>query len=179
MRFARDILLIDLETTGTNPQKDFPLQLAAVLLDKDNLLEKSSFGSYIKNSYSQTTNDRIVQTLGIQKEIWMRAPNLKEVIGKFNDNFPYNVTIASQNIMNVAFLQESFRRTSLVYEYDYHILELWTLGYYFLAKQNIKKIPTASTLGLYFKLAPKKNDHDAFENVRYLAEILRKLCKQI
>ncbi len=35
MKFARDILLIDIQTTGADPKKDFPLQLAAVLLDKD------------------------------------------------------------------------------------------------------------------------------------------------
>src|SRR5438128_1048267 len=125
MKFARDILLIDMETTGINPEKDFALQLSAVLLDKDNLLEKKSFNSYIKHSFSQSTNDRIVQTLGIQKENWMKSPNLKEVMQKFNVTFPYNVTIATHNITNVQFFQEAHRRCGMTYEYDYHIIELW------------------------------------------------------
>jgi DNA polymerase III epsilon subunit-like protein len=57
MRFARDILLVDVQTTGNNPEKDFALQIAAILLDKDNLLEKDNFSSYIKHPFSQTTND--------------------------------------------------------------------------------------------------------------------------
>ncbi len=176
MKFARDILLIDLETTGPDPSKDFPLQLSAVLLDKDNLLEKQSFNSYIKHPFSQTTNDRIVHTLGIAKEDYFKAPALKYVIGKFKESFPYNVTLASQNLININFFTEAFRRTGTVYEYDYHVLELWTLGYFFLSRQNIKKIPTAQTVGTYFKLQRTK-EHDALVNCRYLADILRNLAK--
>lgn len=174
MKFARDILLIDIESTGINPEKDFPLQLSAVLLDKDNLLEKGSFNSYIKHPFSQTTNDRIVQTLGIPKEQWMKAPNLKTVLKEFTAKFPYNVTIATHNIMNIMMLQEAFRRVGIEYEYDYHVLELWTLGYMYLSKQNMKKIPTAQTVGNYLKLN-RERDHDAFVNARFLADIFRKL----
>lgn len=176
MKFARDILLIDLETTGPDPSKDFPIQLSAILLDKDNLLEKGSFNSYIKYSFSQTTNDRVAQTLGISKENWMRAPSLKTVITSFNNTFPYNVTIASQNLVNVNFLKESFRKSGIPYEYDYHVLELWTLAYVFLSKLNMKKIPTAETIGTYFKLQRTK-ERDALANCRFLGEILRKLVK--
>jgi DNA polymerase III alpha subunit (gram-positive type) len=176
MKFARDILLIDIESTGIDPVKDFPLQLAAVLLDKDNLLEKKSFNSFIKHPFSQTTNDRIVQTLGISKEFWMKAPNLKTVIASFKETFPYNVTIASQNIINVNFFTEAFKKTGIAYEYDYHIIELWTLGYMHLSRLNLRKIPTAQTVGSYFKLERTK-EHDALANCRFHAEILRKLSK--
>ncbi len=174
MKFARDILLIDMETTGINPEKDFPLQLAAVLLDKDNLLEKDNFNSYIKHSFSQTTNDRIVQTLGIEKELWMKSPNLREVMNAFKDKFSYSATLASQNMVNISFLREALRRLQQPYEYDYHVLELWTLEYMYLSKQNLKKIPTAETIGQYFKL-DRPREHDAFASVRYLADIFRKL----
>lgn len=178
MRFARDLLLIELETTGPNPEKDFPIQLAAVLLDRDNFLEKMAFNSYIKHPFAQTTNDRIVETLGIPKEQWMRAPNLKTVIQAFKETFPYSSTIASQNILNVNFLRESFRRTAIPYEFDYHILELWTIGYLFTAMQNIKKLPTAETVASFFKIT-KEKDHDALATARFHAEILRKLSTRI
>lgn len=178
MKFARDILLIDLQATGTNPDKDFILQLAAILLHKDNLLEKNNFNSYIKHPFSQTTNDRIVQNLGIPKQTWMAAPKPKEVLSAFKDRFSYNVTLASHNIVNIIFFQNAFKNAGLDYEYDYHVIELWTLGYYYLAKQDIKKVPTAETLGYYFGLK-KEKEHDAFENCRFLAEIFRSLVKSI
>lgn len=176
MKFARDILLIDIEATSQDIEKGFPLQLAAVLLDKDNLLEKNFFNSYIKHPFSQTTNDQIVQTLGVPKEKWITAPNLKTVMQNFKDTFPYNVTLASHNIININFLRESFKKAKIDYEYDYHIIDLWTLGYFLMSKQNLKKIPTAETLGTYFRIE-KSADHDAMENARYLAEILRKIVR--
>ena len=119
-----------------------------------------------------------MQTLGIPKENWMKAPTLKNALGSFKEYFPYSATIASHNIMNVNFLTESFKRAGISYEYDYHILELWTLGYFYLSKQNIKKIPTAETIGSYFKLT-KEKEHDALTNCRFNAEILRKLSRAI
>ena len=178
MKFARDLLLIDIETTGPNPEKDFPIQLAAVLLDRDNLLEKLAFNTYIKHPFSQTTNDRIVETLGIPKETWMRSPNLKTVVTEFKSVFQHSVTIASQNIVNVNFLKESFKRAGVSYEFDYHILELWTIGYLYMAKQNIRKLPTAETVAELFKLTREK-DHDALANCRFHADILRKLVSRI
>ncbi|MBU6447727.1 3'-5' exonuclease [Patescibacteria group bacterium] len=176
MKFARDILILDIEATGIDPQKDFPLQIAAVLLDKDNLLEKKSFSSYIKHPFSQTTNDRIVRTLGIQKDDWMKSPGLRAVLKNFTDSFSYNVTLCSHNIVSINFLQESFRRAGLPNEFDYHIIELWTLGYMYLSKQNLKKMPTAQTIGDYLKIPQKKSDHNSMENCRYLAGIFRKLA---
>jgi len=177
MKFARDILFIDMQTTGINVEKDFPLQISAVLLDKDNLLEKGAFSSYIKNPFSQTTNDRVVQALGIPREVLIKSPNLKTVLTAFKEKFSYNVTIASHNIVNVNFLRESFRRSNIEYEYDYHVLELWTLAYMYLSKQNLKKIPTAETIGSYFKLS-RKNERDSLESCRYYSEIFRQLVKR-
>ncbi len=175
MKFARDILILDIEATGIDPQKDFPLQIAAILLDKDNLLEKASFNNYIKQPFSQTTNDRIVQTLGIAKENWMKAPSLRSVLKSFTEKFSYNLTICSHNIISVNFFEESFRRAGLPYEYDYHVIELWTLGYMYLSKQNLKKMPTAQTIGAYLKVPAKTKEHDALENCKYLAALFKKL----
>ncbi|TSC65885.1 MAG: hypothetical protein G01um101477_297, partial [Candidatus Doudnabacteria bacterium Gr01-1014_77] len=106
-----------------------------------------------------------------------KSPNLKVVLNAFKEKFSYNVTLASHNIINVNFLRESFRRSGIEYEYDYHVLELWTLAYMYLSKQNLKKIPTAETVGSYFKLQ-RKNERDSLENCRYYAEIFRQLVKR-
>ncbi len=178
MKFARDILLISIEATGPNPEKDFPLQIGAVLLDKDNLLEKAYFNSYIRFPFSQATNFHIVQTLGISKEQWINSPNVKTVLADFISKFPYNVTIATHNTINVNFLQRAFKLADMPYEYDYHIMEIWTLGYFYLSKLNSRKIPTAETLGQYFNIRREK-EHDAFANCRFMEEIFKQLVKAI
>ena len=51
MKFIKDLLFFEIQTTGQDVDKDQVLQLSAVLLDKDNLLEKNNFNSYIRVSY--------------------------------------------------------------------------------------------------------------------------------
>ena len=53
MKFARDILLIDMETTGPDPAKDFPLQLAGVILYMYNVLQNAKLNTYIRHYFSQ------------------------------------------------------------------------------------------------------------------------------
>jgi DNA polymerase III epsilon subunit-like protein len=175
VKFVRDILLVHVQTTGPSTERDFPLQISAVQLDKDNLLEKKSFSSYVRHPFSQSTNDRIVQTMGIAKENLLRAPRLPEVVESFRGTFPYSLTVAAHNYESVEFLRDAFRRTSKTYEYDSHVFDLWTLGYWFLCRQGIKKIPTADTLAAYLKL-PRGDEHDALATCRFFAEALRKLA---
>ncbi len=178
MKFVRDILIVGVQATGPNVERDFPLQIAAVQLDKDNLIEKKWFSSYVRHPFSQATNDRIVQTLGIQKENWLRAPRLPEVIESFRKTFPYSLTIASHNYESVEFLKDAFRRTGKEYEYDGHVLDLWTLGYWLLCKQGIKKIPTADTLAPYLKFT-RDNQNNALVSSRFFADVLRKLSANL
>ena len=48
MDFKKDLLLIDLETTGLEAGRHEIIQVAAVLLDKKTLKEKEAFSSYVK-----------------------------------------------------------------------------------------------------------------------------------
>jgi hypothetical protein len=51
MKFIKDLLFFEITTTGADPDKDSLVQLSAVLLDKDNLLEKDNFNTYVRVSY--------------------------------------------------------------------------------------------------------------------------------
>jgi DNA polymerase III epsilon subunit-like protein len=51
MKFIKDLLFFEISTTGPDLDKDNIIQLSAVLIDKDNLLEKDFFNSYIRISY--------------------------------------------------------------------------------------------------------------------------------
>jgi DNA polymerase III epsilon subunit-like protein len=46
--FNQDILLVDIEATGLDPQKNEIIQIAGVLLDKKTLAIKKDFNSYIR-----------------------------------------------------------------------------------------------------------------------------------
>ena len=55
MKLIKDLLVFHIETTGPDPERDHIIQIAAVLLDKDSLLEKNFQNSFVKVSFLDGT----------------------------------------------------------------------------------------------------------------------------
>ncbi len=174
MKLIKDILIIQAETSGPNTETDHIIQLSAVLLDKDNLLEKNNFNFYIKASFLDKTLMDHSDYLGITFDQLRKSPKLSEVINNFIKTFGSDPLIASHDITSYLFLQKAFKRTLNSFDYDNHYINIWSLGYIYMMHYGVKKIPTLSTLANHFNLKVK-HPHNAFEKVRLTAEIFRKI----
>lgn len=178
MKFIKDILLFDIETTAPDPDKDPIIQLSAVLLDKDNLLEKDNFNSYVRVSLLDGTITAHADILNIEFEALRKSPKIYDVIKQFRDHFGTKALLASHNTVNLFFLKNAFKKAALPFDYDYHLLDLWTLGYIYTLNYGIKKMPTFHTFLDHFGLK-QKNRHSAMERCRLSAEIFRKIIKGV
>jgi DNA polymerase III alpha subunit (gram-positive type) len=127
MKFIKDILLFEVNTTGPNPDKDSVLQLAAVLLDKDNLLEKANFNSYVRVSLLEAIITEHAELLNIPFAVMQRSPKIYDTIKKFNATFPKTALLATQNINSLFFLKNSFKKAAISFDFDIRVLDLWTL----------------------------------------------------
>lgn len=178
MKFIKDILVIDVETTGQDVDKDSIIHLAGIVLDKDNLLEKNFFSSYVRVSLLDGTINQHAQLLGIPFETLRKSPKVYDTIKAFRGNLGRDYLLAVHNIDKILFLRNAFRKTLLPWDYDPHILELWTLGYIYTLNYGIKKMPTFHTFLDHFNLK-LKNRADALERARLSAEIFRRIIKEI
>lgn len=174
MKFIKDILLFQIETTGPIIDRDSIIQLSAVLLDKDNLLEKNFFNSYIKVSFLDNTISQHATQLMVPFETLQKSPKLHDVIRSFIAKFGSTPLLATHSVSNVQFLRQAFKKTFLPYEYDSHVLDLWSLGYVYTLHYGLKKMPTMQTLFQHFNLK-QTNPHDALEKARLSAEVFRKI----
>lgn len=174
MKFIKDILLFQLETTGPNVERDSIIQLSAILLDKDNLLEKNFYNSYIKVSFLDNTIMQHATQLDIPFATLQKSPKLHDVIKKFVTQFDTTPLLATHTVSNVQFLRQAFKKTFIPYDYDSHVLDLWSLGYVYTLHYGIKKMPTLETLFTHFNLKIK-NRHNALEKARLAAEVFRKI----
>lgn len=171
--FAKDILLIDFESTGLDPIIHDPTQLGAILLDKNTLKEKQSFTSYIAADLSKASPEAL-KVSGITPEKLKGAPDQKEVINQFLDTFGTDVFLASWNsILDRGLLDKMLRDIGKdIFAYDYHYLDIWPICYMHLARSGqgdkIRGDATFAAIGL----APR-GSHDALEDCRYAAEALR------
>jgi DNA polymerase III alpha subunit (gram-positive type) len=178
MKFIKDILLIELETTGTDPDKDSIIQFSALLLDKDNLLEKDFFNSLVRVSMLENTISKHAAILGIGFDEMRKSPKIYDTLKKFTSQFDRPVLLASHNLTNIFFLRNAYRKSLIPFEFDSHILELWTLNYIYTLSCGIKKLPTLHTLMDHFGMK-LKNPRNAFEKIRAEAEIFRKVIKGV
>jgi DNA polymerase III subunit alpha, Gram-positive type len=176
MKFIKDILLFSLETTGVDPEKDNIIQLSAVLLDKDNLLEKNFYNSYVRVSLLDGTIKQHAELLDVDFETMRRSPKIYDAVKKFQQHFGDQAMLATHNLTNLLFLRNAFRKAPLPFDYDRHIIELWTLGYVYTLHYGIKKMPTFNTFLDYFHIK-LKHRHNSLEKARASAEIFRQIIK--
>jgi DNA polymerase III epsilon subunit-like protein len=178
MKFIKDLLFFDLQATGTDVDKDSVLQLSAVLLDKDNLLEKANFNSYIRISYLDGVMWEHAKLLRVDYEVIKKSPKVYDVIKRFHEKFSGNFLLATHTLNNVLFLKNAFKKAAVKFDYDQHILEIWTLGYIYTLNYGLKKMPTFNTFIDYFKLK-QQHPFDAMDKVRLEAEIFRRIIKEV
>lgn len=176
MKFIKDLLIVEIETTGDDSDKDPIIQLAGLLLDKDNLLEKGIFNSYIRTSLLEGTLREQGKRLGVDLSVMRSSPKHLEAMKKFAETFKHPVTLTLQNVKHFLFLRNAFKKVSLPFPFDYQMFELWTIEYLYCQRLGYKKIPTLDTLIDYYKL-PVKNYYNALERARLEAEVLRRILK--
>ena len=178
MKFIKDLLFFEIQTTGQNADKDSIVQLSAVLLDKDNLLEKNNFNSYIKVSYLDSVIADHARMLNVDQNVLRKSPKVYDCVKQFNSKFGSNLLLASYSYENLQFLKNAFKKAVVPFNYDSHIVQLWTLGYIYTLNYGLKKMPTLNTFLDYFRLK-QKNPFDSMERVRLEAEVFRKIIKEV
>jgi DNA polymerase III epsilon subunit-like protein len=174
--FAKDILLIDFEGTGLVLDESEPSQLGAILLDRQSLEEKGSFVSYIAIDHPDKFAQEAIEISGITPDMLKDAPTRKEVADKFLKQFSTTPFLAS---WNTTFDQAMMRLIMKsigkdIFEFDYHYFDVWPVVYSHLAQHGhgdiVRLEPTLAHFGL-----KARGKHDALEDCRVTAEVLRKV----
>jgi DNA polymerase III alpha subunit (gram-positive type) len=173
MKFHKDILVIDFEGVKK------PVQIGAVLLDKETLEEKASFSSYIYTDLEGYISPKS----GITQEMVNDAPKQSEVGKMVYDKFGSDIFIASfvqnmdinhfQTLLSVAGIDFLEGKTDFK-KYDFHILDIWPIAYVHLLKNGYTGCIGSEEMFQAFG-AQARGLHDALEDCRIAAEVLRKI----
>src|SRR5262245_56856935 len=105
MKFIKDILFFEIQTTGHDSDKDSIIQLSAVLLDKDNLLEKNNFNTYIRVSYLDSIINEHAKILHSDYETLRKSPKVYDAIKNFHKKFGKDLLLATHSSNNLWFLK--------------------------------------------------------------------------
>ncbi len=167
MKFAKDILLIDFEG------KDEPIQIGAILLDKNSLAEKDNFSTYIYADLRGIVSPKS----GITQEMLEGAPTQAEVgrmiFNKFGTNILIGSWVADLDITN---FEKIISAAGISWDqYDFHVLDIWPVAYIYLLKKGYNGGMGSEEIFQTFGAEPR-GFHNALEDCRIAADVLRKLC---
>lgn len=171
---AKRLLLIDLETTGLDPQRDSVVQIASCLLAKEDLREERWFESLVRPETTMVEDAREIH--GLSDNELAAAPSLAEAIDRFARYAPSDAIVCGHNVgFDVSFLKQAYSRLGRDYPFDYHTVDIWSLAFFVLGAEGV---PSGSfTLNKLCALygIPRGREHDALEDVRASATVLRQL----
>lgn len=169
MKFDKDILIIDFEGLKQ------PVQVGAVLLDRDTLKEKNSFVSYIYADLAGHVSPRS----GITQEMINDAPSQAEVGRALYEKFGTDVFISSfVQDLDVQHLKRVLAAAGIEFkEYDYHVLDIWPLAYMHLLKQGYAGGPRSEEIFQAFGASPR-GLHNALEDCRLAADVLCQIVQE-
>lgn len=173
--FAKDILLIDFESTGLDAAYAEPTQLGAILLDKTNLEQKDEYLTYISADLSKASPEAL-EVSGISEQDLKGAPSQQDVMQEFLERFGTDVFVASWNsILDRGLLSKMLDTLGKdIFAYDYHYLDVWPIAYIHLCQRGhgdiVRLEPTLQFFGM-----KARGKHNALEDCRITAEVLRKV----
>jgi DNA polymerase III epsilon subunit-like protein len=180
----KDLLLVDLETSGLDPAVHDMIQIGAVLLDKKTLKEKKAFSSFVKPVNWKKRMEESMQINKIDYSQLKDAPNSLEVLNDLTELADPKKVILSYYVgtLDIDFLKATFKRNKQNFPFDYHFLNIWGIFLAYAYKHglmtNKKQFAKFGLEDLikHFKIdIPEESLHDALVDCRVEAEILRRI----
>ncbi len=102
--FPNEFVVIDIETTGLSTEYDDIIEIAAIKVKDDNIID--AFESLVHIDYE--LDDFIINLTGITNEMLANAPNITDVLGDFY-NFVGDSILLGHNVnFDINFLYDSF-----------------------------------------------------------------------
>lgn len=121
---------IDCEFGGLDPELHDITEIAAILTDY-RLVELDAREWKVRAREERITKEAAAIS-GYTPEAWAEALPLRRVLEELGALLPRGHTVipAGQNVrMDVQFLERAYRRCSLPFPFDYHVIDLATLFY--------------------------------------------------
>lgn len=176
--FPKDVLVVDFETTGFDLDEDEPVQIGLLLLDRRTLAEKKSFVSWIKPK--QPVHEGIAGFVwsnigGDDIEEIKNALSLSTVAEQVSEFLPENYILCAWNAtFDFIFWRKLLAETGEAAK-SAQILDLWTMAQIYLLKDEQYKGECRSEPVFQYFGAEPRTKHDALEDCRKEAMVLRKI----
>ena len=146
MKFSKDLIVLDIECTGSDKEKYSICEIGAVRVCRTSLAVIDEFQSLIK-PYTPDFEPDAMAVHGIPPETLQKAPDVNEVLDKFeawigkgilDEMACRKVTLAGwgSSYFDIPFIQETYKILGRSWPFDYKTIDIKTIICWEFAKQN-------------------------------------------
>lgn len=183
IEFPKNLLVLDLETTGIDPRIHSTIEIGAVLLDRLSLAEIKAWRTVIKRQERNRTDPQSMALHGLSSHDIKNGKDPKTAVDEFLDVFGTDYLLAGWNIgFDVQFLKALFCRTGHNDDFDkidYHRVDVWSIAQVFKSIGIFQgDVSSLSRLCEQLGLS-RSRTHSGLEDARITASALRKLVQMI
>ena len=174
-----DLIFVDIETTGFDPDKHEIIELAYILVrqkgDKGQefeVIEEKEFK--VKPEHIETAEPQALKVNGYDEGQWLFANSLTEVMKVFAEKSKGAAFVAHNVTFDYSFIERAFTKTGIKNEMFYAKLDTISMAY---AKLHTSPHINRFALGKLCEFFGIENDraHNALADTRALFEVYKKL----
>jgi len=169
--------ILDLETTGINQFHDQPIEIGAILVDK-NLLVIDRFHSYMKIPQNLRFTSSARNTHGLSESFLFNKPDQDQVLHHFFAKFGTNFRFVAWNMtFDVGFFRKMCFENGFIENFNrlnYRHLDLQSMFFFYCERYGISGLNSLDDACQYFKI-PRAIHHNALEDAQINYEIFKHL----
>lgn len=172
----RDLLFVDLETTGLDLDKHEIVEIGCLIVDGKNLRVKKKYHSKVKPKHPETASKDGLEVGGYNKNDWKDAKTLKVVLKEVADLSSNAMPTGWKVDFDWSFLEKAFKEEKIKHSFDYHLIDVLTLAY-----KHFRNKKEPEGLGLR-KVAPHfeveiPEQHGAMVDIQATYEVFKILMR--
>ncbi|OGM05513.1 hypothetical protein A2715_04620 [Candidatus Woesebacteria bacterium RIFCSPHIGHO2_01_FULL_39_32] len=176
----RDILFVDLETTGLDFEKHEILEVGCLLVNGRLLSIKEKYYAKVRPMHLEIASEEALRISKYSEVEWRDAKPLEKILKDIAKLAP-NAMVAGWKVdFDWYFLEKGFKKYNIKHSFDYHLIDCISIAYYYFRD---KKEPAELRLGsvcrtLEIPIHEKHGEgegHGAMTDILATFEVFKKL----
>lgn len=169
------IALIDLETSGLDPQLHEILEIGCLVIDSDTFEIIDQYETKVRPEHIDTAHPKALEVNGYNEADWVGAETLENAIGQLSFKIKDTTMMAFNISFDWSFLQAAFRKTNTIDPMSHHRLDLLTLAWSKIPRSKVSNY-SLKTVCAYLHIPPEPKVHRAMNGTMAAHEVYKKLC---
>lgn len=175
---TRKLVFLDIETTGFDPLIHEIIEIGCFVVDGGTFDVLSRYERKIKPEHIERASPLALEINGYTEEGWRESKSLKEVMREFKDIAPGGMIIGWNVSFDWSFLENAFRRLNITPQFDYHRIDVMSIGYSLLYDNGDVRELGLRKVAPKLSIETKEGLHRATDDAFLAYQVFKKLMRR-